>query len=78
MVIDTQGYELRVLEGFEEKLNEFSYIYTEISSKSLYEDDVLVTDLDNYLKTRGLQELKRDGRATSRKRLYIKSTTLNI
>ena len=50
MVIDTQGYELRVLEGFEEKLNDFTYIYTEISRKSLYENDVLVSDLDNFLK----------------------------
>ena len=80
MVIDTQGYELRVLEGFEEKLHEFSYIYTEISSKSLYEDDVLVTDLDNYLKNKGFTRVKT--RWASNKpqgdALYIKSTTLNI
>lgn len=50
LVMDTQGYELKVLEGFENKIHEFDFIYSEVSRKSIYEDDVLIKELDNFLK----------------------------
>jgi FkbM family methyltransferase len=49
--IDTQGYELEVLKGFENTLtNSIKYVILEINKKELYEGCPLVKDIDNYLK----------------------------
>lgn len=50
LVIDVQGFELQSLKGFENKLNDFDYIISEISRKSLYKSSVLVDELDIFLK----------------------------
>ena len=47
--MDVQGYELEVLKGFE-SLETIKYIKTEVNRKELYEENVLVKDLDKYLK----------------------------
>ncbi len=47
--MDVQGYELEVLKGFE-SLETIKYIKTEVNRKELYEENVLVQDLDKFLK----------------------------
>ncbi len=47
--IDVQGYELEVLKGFDEYLDDVDYIFCEVNRKELYEDCVLVGELDNFL-----------------------------
>ena len=50
MNLDVQGYELEVLKGSIETLKNIEYIYTEINEKPLYENCVLLDELDNWLK----------------------------
>lgn len=47
--IDVQGYELEVFKGSEKTLEHIDYIITEINSDYLYENCVLITELDSYL-----------------------------
>ncbi|NBW15738.1 MAG: FkbM family methyltransferase [Caulobacteraceae bacterium] len=47
--IDIQGYELEAFKGFDNLLNNFDIIYTEVNEKELYRNCPLITDIDNYL-----------------------------
>lgn len=49
VTLDVQGYELEVLKGFGEELHKVDFIFTEINTKHLYENNALVGDLDKYL-----------------------------
>jgi len=49
VVIDTQGYELKVLEGCGALLHKIDFLIIEINLKELYENSPLVKDIDNYL-----------------------------
>ena len=51
--MDVQGYELEVLKGFGDKLKQIQYIYTEVSLKELYEQNILLSDLDKFLNING-------------------------
>lgn len=53
MNIDVQGFELEVLKGSEKTLNFVQTIYTEINTVELYDNCVLLPDLDKWLKQRG-------------------------
>tara|TARA_B100001559_G_C16418550_1_gene583951 strand:- start:120 stop:878 length:759 start_codon:yes stop_codon:yes gene_type:complete len=53
LIMDVQGFELEVLKGFGKKLNQVQFIFTEINRDALYKDNVLVKDLDHFLKTKG-------------------------
>lgn len=53
MVIDVQGYELEVLKGSEKTLNNIKCIYTEVNSNLLYENCVLIDELDSWLSKKG-------------------------
>jgi len=48
-VLDTQGYELRVLKGFEDKINDLKFIITEFSTVEGYIGRVLYKDLNIFL-----------------------------
>ena len=50
LAIDAQGFELEVLKGFGKELENVEYIFTEINTKYLYENNALVSDIDKYLK----------------------------
>ena len=52
--IDVQGYELEVLRGFGDCLMDVDYIICEVNRKELYENCVLIGELDNYLKSYNL------------------------
>jgi len=56
--IDVQGYELEVLKGFENILNDVEYIICEVNRKELYENNVLVKDLDSYLLNYGFYRVE--------------------
>lgn len=58
LLIDVQGYELEVIKGFEDKLKNFKFIITEISRKEIYENGVLIYDLDKYLNSEGFLRIK--------------------
>ena len=47
--IDVQGYELEVLKGGIKTLENIDYIYSEVNRNELYENGVLVEDLDEFL-----------------------------
>jgi len=47
--IDVQGYELEVFKGAEKTLNNIDYIISEVNRAELYENNVTVNDLDEYL-----------------------------
>ena len=55
--IDVQGYELKVLKGFQ-NLSNINFIKTEINRKEYYEDCILVKDLDKYLNNFGFIRIK--------------------
>ena len=53
LMIDVQGYELEVLKGFEDKIQNLDFIFTEISIKEFYENNILVNDLDKFMSKKG-------------------------
>ena len=55
---DIQGAELKALKGMEEYLSKVDYLYTEVNSDYVYKDCALITELDEYLSTFGLQRVE--------------------
>jgi FkbM family methyltransferase len=53
--MDVQGYELEVLKGAENTLKNINWVYTEVNSALLYENCVLIEDLDKHLANRGFK-----------------------
>ena len=53
LVMDVQGYELEVLKGFGNYIKSVEYIFTEVNRDYLYEDNVLINELDEFLKKNG-------------------------
>jgi FkbM family methyltransferase len=50
LTLDVQGFELEVLKGFGQELNDIKFIFTEINTKFLYKNNALVGEIDSYLK----------------------------
>ena len=50
LTLDVQGFELEVLKGFGKELEKVEFIFTEINTKYLYKENVLVDEIDKYLK----------------------------
>ena len=48
-IIDTQGYELEVLKGFEEKINDFKFLIVEFSNYEGYIGQVTYSQLNKFL-----------------------------
>ena len=46
--MDVQGFELEVLKGFGNELNLVKFIFTEVNRDYLYENNVLIYDLDRF------------------------------
>lgn len=51
--IDTQGYEKNVLEGADQVLDKISLIQLEMSLVSLYQDEILFTEMVQYMEGKG-------------------------
>jgi FkbM family methyltransferase len=47
--IDVQGYELEVLKGGKETLNEVDYVYCEVNRGEMYEGNCMIGEIDDYL-----------------------------
>ena len=56
--LDVQGYELEVLKGLGNWVIGFKAIYTEVNKSHVYENCVLVDDLDVYLLARGFKRVE--------------------
>ncbi len=52
LIMDVQGFELEVLKGFGKKLKDVQFIYTEVNRDYLYENNVLIGELDAFLKSK--------------------------
>lgn len=50
LMIDTQGAELLVLRGAVDTLRHIDYLYVEVNTQELYEDNAMVWDIDEFLK----------------------------
>ena len=48
-VLDTQGYELEVLEGFENLINTFKFLIVEFTNFEGYKNQTIYKDLNNFL-----------------------------
>ena len=48
-IIDTQGYELEVLKGFEEEINNFKFLIVEFSNYEGYIGQVTYNQLNKFL-----------------------------
>jgi FkbM family methyltransferase len=48
--MDVQGYELEVLKGGQNTLNQIDYIFTEVNFQEVYENCALIEQLDDFLK----------------------------
>jgi FkbM family methyltransferase len=53
LVMDIQGAELLALHGMDEIIDNFNYIFTEVSITSQYEDGVLFPELKQFLESKG-------------------------
>lgn len=49
LILDVQGFELNVIKGFGENIKNIDFIYTEVSIEELYENSVLIQELDKEL-----------------------------
>tara|TARA_B100000989_G_scaffold272002_1_gene229110 strand:- start:4779 stop:5531 length:753 start_codon:yes stop_codon:yes gene_type:complete len=58
LFLDTQGYELEVLKGTENKLEQFKFIFTEIARSSVFINGVLIQELDSFLYKKGFIRYK--------------------
>ena len=81
LILDVQGFELEVLKGFSNKLNNVKFIFSEINRDLLYEENVLFRDLDKYLMNFGFIRLWTSWRPADMPwgdAFYIKKDILNI
>ncbi|MDJ0719540.1 MAG: FkbM family methyltransferase [Prochloraceae cyanobacterium] len=58
LIIDVQGYELEVLKGSRETLQNIDYILSEVNRDELYENCVRVEQLDDFLAQFNFQRLE--------------------
>jgi FkbM family methyltransferase len=56
--LDIQGFELEALKGFDNHINNFDYIYSEVNSDYLYKDCALINEIDEYLIELGFQRVE--------------------
>lgn len=60
MSIDVQGYELEVLKGSQNTLNNINYLIAEINNAELYENCCMVNELDDFLSRFNLYRVETD------------------
>jgi len=78
MSIDVQGYEYQVFLGGDEVMDQFDYVYCEVNRDETYENNYLVTDIDELFKKYNLVrcETSWDGNIWG-DALYVKESILN-
>jgi FkbM family methyltransferase len=55
LVSDTQGFELSVMKGFGDKLNDMDFIYVEYIENQLYENDSNLKEITEFVKDFGFE-----------------------
>jgi FkbM family methyltransferase len=58
MIVDVQGYELEVLRGASQTLNNVDYIYCEVNRDEVYEGNARVEEIDDFLSTYGFKRVE--------------------
>lgn len=58
--IDVQGYELEVLKGAENTLQYIDYIYCEVNSDEIYENNAYIEDIDDFLSKFSFERIETD------------------
>lgn len=53
LILDVQGFELKVIEGFGKKISQIDYIFTEFSLEKLYKNSVTLKELEINLSNLG-------------------------
>ena len=80
LILDVQGYELKVIKGFGDSLDNIDFIYTEVSTEEMYENNILIQELDHELYELGF--LRTNTKFASNKpqgdALYIKSKSFSL
>lgn len=56
--MDVQGYELEVLKGGKETLNNVDYVYCEVNRGEMYENNAMINDIDEYLGGYGFERVE--------------------
>ncbi len=56
--LDIQGVEYNALVGMGDILDNFDYIYTEVNEKELYENCVLLPEIDKFLENKGFKRVE--------------------
>jgi len=56
--MDVQGAELKVLKGATNMLHNIDYIYSEVNISELYENCVLIEEMDNFLQPFGFERVE--------------------
>ncbi len=58
--MDTQGYELELLKGATTTLNKIDYVYTEVNNTEVYENNAMIEDIDEFLKSYNMTRVETD------------------
>jgi FkbM family methyltransferase len=56
--MDVQGYELEVLKGGKNTLNNIDYVYCEVNRGEMYEGNAMITEIDDYLSGYGFKRVE--------------------
>lgn len=56
--VDVQGYELEVLKGAKETLQQIDYVYCEVNQSEVYEGNAFVEQVDEYLSAYKLKRVE--------------------
>jgi len=58
--MDVQGYELEVLKGATETLNQIKYVYCEVNRDEVYENNAYVEEIDEFLAGYNMERVETD------------------
>jgi FkbM family methyltransferase len=75
--MDVQGYELEVLKGSKDTLNDIDYVYCEVNRDELYENNAYIEEIDDFLSRYNMIRVETDwSGVTWGDALYIKSDSI--
>jgi FkbM family methyltransferase len=78
IVIDVQGYELRVLEGAIRTLRSCNYIFIEVNRAETYKGCAKIRDIDNFLLTHGFRRVLTKWWSSWGDAFYVRTTLLPL
>ena len=58
--MDVQGFELEVLKGGKETLEQVNYVYCEVNRDEVYENNAYVEEIDEFLAQYGMERVETD------------------